>query len=130
MDLSNILIVVFAVFLLVLLYRKFFSGNVMKPDEFKEKMKEEGGEVIDVRTPKEYSSGHLKMTSYNLDVTSGDFTNKIEKLDRDQSYYLYCRSGARSSKAARMMQNNGFEKVYNIGGYNQLARHGLETSKA
>ncbi|MCU0390255.1 MAG: rhodanese-like domain-containing protein [Thermoflexibacter sp.] len=49
-------------------------------------------------------------------------------MDRDQTYYLYCRSGARSGKAAEMLEQAGFSKVFNVGGFEELANAGFEVA--
>jgi len=98
----------------------------MDPNEFREKVKDNPGVIIDVRTSKEYSKGHLKKTDYNLDVMSGEFQRKLNSLDKNETYYLYCRSGNRSGKAASIMKQNGFNDVYNIGAFPALVRAGFE----
>lgn len=61
---------------------------------------------------------------YNL--TSGEFEEKLDSLDKSKTYYLYCASGNRSGKAAEIMKENGFENVHNLGGYNDLVEAGFE----
>lgn len=99
------------------------------PDEFKEKMENDRGVVIDVRTRGEYSEGHLKEADLNHDYLNGDFQGQLGSLDKEETYYLYCRSGNRSGKAARIMKMQGFDKAYNIGGYEGLVSAGFETEK-
>jgi len=95
----------------------------------KELLKEQPGKVIDVRTLGEHQDGHLLVTDAHLDLLNGDFQNALPSLDKEETYYLYCRSGNRSGQAARMMRESGFENVYNIGGFQQLLREGLEPNK-
>ena len=71
------------------------------------------GIIIDVRTSEEFQSGHLKDAS-NIDYYSDDFSNKINLVQRDVPIYLYCRSGGRSSSAAKKMLKLGFKEVYNL----------------
>ena len=71
------------------------------------------GIIIDVRTPEEFQSGHLKDAS-NIDYYSDDFSKKINLVQRDVPIYLYCRSGGRSSSAAKKMLKLGFKEVYNL----------------
>ena len=71
--------------------------------------------LIDVRTPREYQSGHLK-NAINIDYSSSDFKSKIAELPKDQEIYLYCKSGMRSSRAARQFEKMGFKKVYDLEG--------------
>lgn len=82
--------------------------------------------VIDVRTPEEYEAGHLE-GARNIDVRSDDFRAGVELLDKDKTYYLYCRTGNRSHQAAEIMKDLGFEAVYNVGGFDELAEAGAET---
>lgn len=96
-------------------YVKLNFGG-MKKEDFLKLYQQEGGEIIDVRTASEYSSGHYK-NSKNLDFNSGQFEKSISKLDPSKNYFLYCRSGARSSAATRMLQSKGFKKVHNLGAY-------------
>jgi phage shock protein E len=103
------------------------ADTLLNPESFKQKVDETPGVVIDVRTKGEYDSGHLKIADFNYDVMNGQFQDKLDSLDKDDTYYLYCRSGNRSGKATQMMKQNGFENVYNIGGYSSLANAGLET---
>ncbi|WP_375577868.1 rhodanese-like domain-containing protein [Marivirga tractuosa] len=78
---------------------------------------EDGSKVVlDVRTAQEYAEGKIA-GSENLDVLKTDlFTTSIEKLDKDKTYYVICRSGSRSLKAANQMKEAGFENVINISG--------------
>lgn len=95
-------------------------------DEFKEKYAEDAGVVIDVRSQQEYDEGHLAKTDMQLDLMNGEFEDSLDELEKDKTYYLYCRTGNRSGQAARIMKSEGFEKVYNIGGFDDLARAGFE----
>ncbi len=97
--------------------------------EFRDKLNKERGVVIDVRTKNEYDQGHLSITDAQYDFLSGEFQDKVDSLDKDKTYYLYCRSGNRSGQAARIMQKKGFENVYNVGGFEDLADNGFETNK-
>ncbi|NBC26150.1 MAG: rhodanese-like domain-containing protein [Bacteroidetes bacterium] len=94
---------------------------------WKEQIENKPGIIIDVRTPAEYRKGHLAVADLQYDFNSGEFEEKVDELDKDRTYYLYCRSGNRSGKAAEMMKTRGFEDVHNIGGYNDLVSAGFET---
>lgn len=75
--------------------------------------------VLDVRTPAEYATGHL-VGALNIDWDNPElFKSEVAKLDKNAKYFLYCRSGNRSSQALDYMQAAGFANVYNIlGGIN------------
>jgi rhodanese-related sulfurtransferase len=71
--------------------------------------------VIDVRTAAEARSGSIK-GAVNIDIMSMDFQQKIAKLDKNKTYFVYCRSGNRSGQACKMMGDAGFTNVYNLSG--------------
>ncbi len=74
--------------------------------------------VLDVRMPVEYAEGHIPGTDYNIDVLEDDFTQKaLDTLPKDKPVALYCRSGNRSKKAARILTENGYEVVELAKGY-------------
>lgn len=99
-------------------------------ENIKTKVEQEPGVVIDVRTKGEHEQGHLAITDAQHDILNGDFQAEIANMDKNKTYYLYCRSGNRSGQAARMMKQEGFEKVYNIGGYDDLVhREGFEPNQ-
>lgn len=98
-------------------------------EEFKEKLEQERGVIIDVRTKEEFEAGHLKLTDDQKDFLNGDFHDNVKFLDKSKTYYLYCRSGNRSGKAAQMLEQEGFKKVYNVGGYDDLVSAGFESKK-
>lgn len=69
--------------------------------------------LLDVRTPEEYMAGSVP-NSVNIDVLNTDFTSKINLLDKNRDYIVYCRSGNRSTIASSIMSTNGFLHVYNL----------------
>ena len=73
--------------------------------------------MLDVRTAEEYSTGNIP-NSINIDVLSPDFKSKIELLDKNKEYLVYCRSGNRSAIASSIMATNGFIKIYNLNNVN------------
>lgn len=73
--------------------------------------------LVDVRTPKEYNAGHLE-NSLNIDWMGDSFKSEIEKIDKGDTIYLYCRSGKRSASATKYLDAMGYKNVYNLkGGY-------------
>ncbi len=99
-------------------------------EEFKQILEQNPGEVIDVRTKDEFNSGHLKLSAAQYDWLNGEFHDAIEEMDKSKTYYLYCRTGNRSGQAARMMRERGFDNVYNVGGFEDLADAGFEASNS
>lgn len=82
---------------------------------FKEKFENDNNAiVIDVRTPEEEAEG-LIPNSVNINLMSPAFPAKVLELDKSKTYYVYCRSGGRSSTACQFMEKNGFN-TYNLEG--------------
>lgn len=73
------------------------------------------GLLLDVRTDNEFAQGHLR-GAQQIDFYRDDFADALEKLDKDQPVFIYCRSGNRSGKAAKQMKAMGFSAVYNLEG--------------
>lgn len=71
--------------------------------------------IIDVRTFKEYVTGHIERSKM-IDFNSQTFKNELQNLDKDKTYLIYCRSGNRSGKALLLMKEMGFKRVYEING--------------
>jgi phage shock protein E len=71
--------------------------------------------VIDVRTPTEYTSGHLAH-AVNFDVNGATFDSQVTALPKDGTYFVYCHSGNRSAVATDRMAKLGFTKIYNLKG--------------
>ncbi|HMO31464.1 MAG TPA: rhodanese-like domain-containing protein [Lacibacter sp.] len=78
-----------------------------------------GAIVVDVRTPGEYKSGHIK-GSLNMPVDS--IRGKVSELKKKgKPVITCCRSGARSGMAAGILKQNGIE-AYNGGPWHVLGR--------
>ena len=86
-------------------------------EEFKQRMDEPDVVILDVRTPAETSLGMIDEAE-EIDFKAGDFADRIDSLDRNKTYLVYCRSGNRSGKACALMDELGFREVHNLeGGY-------------
>ncbi len=80
-------------------------------------------QLIDVRTPEEYASGHIgNAVNYNI-LNKDTFIIQIQKLDKNQPVYLYCKIGGRSNRAANLLKEQGFKKIFDYsGGYNDWVK--------
>lgn len=105
---------------------KLVSATDAKKVIDKEKTKVQ---VVDVRTPSEWSAGHLAMAKH-IDVNDSAFEQKLGTLDKNKPVVVYCAVGGRSGRAASIMLQKGFKVVYSVtnGGYRELAATGLPTS--
>ncbi len=82
--------------------------------EFENKIKNTADSVLlDVRTQNEFDTVRIP-GSILIDIYKADFISRLDKLDRNKTYFVYCKSGSRSFNAAMQMLNIGFEKVYNL----------------
>jgi rhodanese-related sulfurtransferase len=83
--------------------------------EWEEKVAaDENAVVLDVRTNLECAQGTLK-NAQCLDIFQRDsFLAGLEKMDKSKSYYVYCRSGQRSSSACQVMDQIGFANTYSL----------------
>lgn len=73
--------------------------------------------IVDVRTLSEIEDGTIPEATV-IDVKSDDFQTRIETLDKERDYLVYCRSGRRSERAVKMMKAAGFANLYMMdGGY-------------
>lgn len=70
--------------------------------------------VLDVRTPEEFNEGYIPK-SINLNIyDASSFMSKIQSFNKENNFYIYCKSGARSLQACQIMSQLGFSNVYNL----------------
>ena len=79
-------------------------------DEFAKAVSDTSYVVLDVRTSAEHAEGHIPGTHFNIDVLEDNYADTVlKKLPKDKPVALYCRSGNRSKKAARILAENGYQ---------------------
>ncbi len=112
----------FSIAFIAILYSSCTNGQKqnaktnLSATEFADKIKEmASAPIIDVRTPDEFSKGHLK-NALNFDWNETKFEKQIAALDRSKPVFVYCLSGGRSSAAASQMRSEGFKVVYELSG--------------
>lgn len=94
-------------------------------ETFEQKIALPGIQLVDVRTPEEYNSGHIA-GAVNIDVNSPDFMSEAtQELKKDKPVYVYCRSGKRSKKAGNQLSDEGYEVVDLNGGITDWKNSGL-----
>ncbi len=70
--------------------------------------------IIDVRTPDEWNDGRIE-NAINIDIYKGQgFIYLLDELDKDKNYFVYCRSGARSTQACKIMKQLDFKNTFNL----------------
>ncbi len=69
--------------------------------------------VLDIRTPTEFKEGHIQ-DAVNIDYKADIFESELEKLDRDATYVMHCRSGRRSANSFETFRKLGFRNIVHI----------------
>jgi rhodanese-related sulfurtransferase len=92
--------------------------NLEQKEWWSQFLNDEYGVIIDVRTEDEFESGKIP-GALNIDIYKGQgFIYEIEELDKSKNFYVYCAAGVRSANACGVMQQLGFENVFNlVGGF-------------
>lgn len=90
------------------------KGDIKHLDvaNFNNAIKGKVGTLVDVRTPKEYNDYHIP-GAIMIDYKNDNFKSEFEKLDKKTPVLIYCRSGGRSGRATKVLEEMGF-KVYNL----------------
>ncbi|PZR24312.1 MAG: rhodanese-like domain-containing protein [Flavobacterium psychrophilum] len=89
--------------------------ELIAPKQFSEAMAKDKGQLIDVRTPKEYKAGHIDGAT-NIHLYDQDFNERINKLDKKKTVYVYCKAGGRSAEAVESLKLNGFKHIVELEG--------------
>lgn len=84
-------------------------------DQIKVILESEKVNVVDVRTPEEYSAGHIE-GAININFYDNDFESQIEKLDTELKTIVYCAVGGRSSASLYKFKTKGFKHVVELNG--------------
>jgi adenylyltransferase/sulfurtransferase len=81
--------------------------------ELKKKL-DNGGKVsvLDVREPHEYEVANIGARLIPL----GELPERLIELDKDETFAIHCKTGGRSASAVKLLQEAGFENVYNVKG--------------
>lgn len=93
-----------------------FSSLFGKSVDYAQLVKD-GALILDVRTPGEYAGGHIK-GSKNIPLQS--LHQHIGTIPKDKVIITCCASGMRSGSARSILKGNGWNEVYNGGGWTQL----------
>jgi rhodanese-related sulfurtransferase len=108
----------------------------VSPDEARRLMAEADALVVDVRDGTEVAkTGKIKgavhvsrgMIEFKADAETPYHDAAFRK---DRPVILYCASGGRSALAGRTLQEMGYERVHNLGGFKEATEAGLETEPA
>lgn len=76
-----------------------------------------GAQIIDVRSKEEFSGGKIKGS---VNIPLNQLTASLSKIKRDKPVITCCASGMRSASAKNILKSNGYQEVYNGGGWSSL----------
>lgn len=79
----------------------------------------DGAQIIDVRTPAEFQSGHIRGS---INIPLNTLESKLSKIKKDKPVITCCASGMRSASAKSILKSRGYNEVYNGGGWSSLQR--------
>ncbi len=79
----------------------------------------DGAQIIDVRTPSEFQSGHIRGS---INIPLNNLESKLSKIKKDKPVITCCASGMRSASAKGILKSRGYNEVYNGGGWMSLQR--------
>ena len=69
--------------------------------------------LVDVRTIEEYNDGHIPGA---INIPNESIVSAPSELDKEDTIFIYCRSGNRSKQASSKLVDLGYTKIYEIGG--------------
>jgi len=101
----------------------------LNPSGFNEVIENNDVIILDVRTPDEIAQGTL-LNASTINYYDDDFVRKISLIQKNKIICIYCKAGGRSSSAADMLIENGFQLVINLeGGIRAWQRDGFNISE-
>lgn len=83
--------------------------------DFEKKIHAEQTVLIDIRTPQEFDSGHLK-NAININFYSTSFKEEINKIGYNKNVLIYCASGNRSGQALQKLKGSSFKSLADLQG--------------
>lgn len=94
------------------------SITIIDVDIVKEEVIGKDVQWVDIRTSEEYEAGYID-DAINISIANKEnFKLAFQKLNKEKPVYIYCYSGWRSHRAAKILIALGFAKVYDFkGGY-------------
>src|SRR5438093_1582639 len=115
---KNIILFLFS--LIIFSFSAIAQKQDVDPSTFQQHIDNSNVQILDVRTPDEYNSGHIKNAMLADWTNKSDFKNGIKYLDKSKPVLVYCASGGRSGQAAQWLADNDFKHVENLkGGFNE-----------
>nr|WP_299205320.1 rhodanese-like domain-containing protein [uncultured Brumimicrobium sp.] len=86
------------------------AKNSTQSNSQKETINFENAFIVDVRTPGEFASGHFEGA---VNIPVNEVEQNLSKFDGEEQIVVYCRSGARSGNAKKILERNGYTNIIN-----------------
>jgi len=101
------------------------KSEIISVADFKEILKTDNTQVVDLRGASEYKAGHIEGTD-NLFI--GTLEEKLDKIEKDKQVIIHCQSGDRATIGYSILAKHGFKNVQNFaGGMNEWTKAGNAT---
>jgi rhodanese-related sulfurtransferase len=113
MSTANIIIIIILVGFLVWRLRPVKGVQNITTVELKNELGDKNKQYIDVRTPGEFKGRSIKGFK---NIPLDQLTTKASSLSKEKEVFVICQSGMRSSRAAKILKNLGFQKITNVKG--------------
>lgn len=72
-------------------------------------------QLLDVRTPAEWTQSNIANAT-KCDFNNANFKQNAAQLEKSKPIFVYCAAGGRSTKAAKILEELGFSKIFNLKG--------------
>lgn len=95
------------------LFKKNYEN--ITSDQVKNRMNDMSTQIIDVREAHEYSRGHIPKAKL---IPLGSISTRLNEIDKNKQIIVVCASGGRSSSAAGLLSNAGYQVSNMMGGMN------------
>jgi rhodanese-related sulfurtransferase len=103
------------------------SKNLLSTLQATQLLNKEKTQILDVRTPEEFSAGHLRL-SKNIPLAA--LATRMAELDKNRALLVICQAGSRAQRAAKQLNQAGFTEVFVLeGGYTEWQAQSLPTTK-
>ena len=117
------------IFLLLIFFNQNKDIHIDPTDAYNQLNSNHDIILIDVRTEEEIRISKIS-GSINIDFDSKSFYDSLLTLNKSKKYFIYCRSGRRSTITVNYMRENGFHESYNVdGGINSWKNQNLDLKR-
>lgn len=116
LEIENLIQWIIIIGVAIIVARRFMPAKGVQSitsQEAQKLMKDKNVQFIDVRTPGEFRANHRKPFK---NIPLSDLKRRSDEINREHSVVLVCQSGMRSSKAAKLLKKQGYNKLYNVKG--------------